>query len=183
MNEVFAKYEVPAEFDLLTIDIDFNDYWVWRALLRFNKYRPRVVALDYNADLNLEDTKAVAYNAEAEWDGTRYTTASLHSYYLLAQEHGYEYAYNLEMGSHVFFVRRDLLHEEDWGLPIRAVKKLSHKTDVMFRPFVETLFSHSKETLKKRLAENQLEPDEAEKNKEDRKKVVSDAFTLMMRGL
>lgn len=123
-------------------DIDFNDYWVWRAVLDKGEFQPRVVAVDYNADLNLEESKAVHYDANYEWDGTRYTTASLHSYYLLARKYGYEYAYNLEMGSHAFFIRRDLLHPDDWGLPIRAVRKLSHKADYSNRPFVDTLFAN-----------------------------------------
>ncbi|CAD7955259.1 unnamed protein product [Amoebophrya sp. A120] len=141
VNDVFRKYRVPREPDLLTIDIDFNDYWVWKAILEKKEFFPRVVAVDYNADLDLEDTKAVYYDAKGEWDGTRYTTASLHAYYLLAQKHGYEYAYNLEMGSHAFFIRRDLLHESDHNLPIRAVRKLSHKADYSKRPFLDTLFS------------------------------------------
>ncbi|CAD7927467.1 unnamed protein product [Amoebophrya sp. A25] len=141
VNEVFQKYGVPREPDLLTIDIDFNDYWVWKSVLERKEYFPRVVAVDYNADLSLEETKAVRYDANYEWDGTRYTTASLHAYYLLAQQHGYEYAYNLEMGSHAFFIRRDLLHPDDWSLPIRAVTKLSHKADYSGRPFLDTLFA------------------------------------------
>jgi hypothetical protein len=45
---VFDKYAVPREFDLLSIDIDGNDYWVWRAL---EGYTPRVVVIEYNASL------------------------------------------------------------------------------------------------------------------------------------
>ena len=32
INQLFAKYNVPQEFDLLSIDIDTNDYWVWKAI-------------------------------------------------------------------------------------------------------------------------------------------------------
>jgi hypothetical protein len=46
------------------------------------------------------------------------------------------------MGSHVFFVRRDLLHPSDWNLPIRAVQKQSHKIDHGRRPFFDTLLGH-----------------------------------------
>ena len=54
--------------------------------------------------------------------------SALHSrgrYTRMASAHGYEYVYSLEMGSHAFFVRRDLLHPMDWGLPLKTVKKAS----------------------------------------------------------
>ncbi|MGI0060808.1 MAG: class I SAM-dependent methyltransferase, partial [Nitrosotalea sp.] len=41
VNSLFEKYKVPDEFDLLSIDIDGNDYWVWKALDKH--YRPRVM--------------------------------------------------------------------------------------------------------------------------------------------
>ena len=39
INELFDEYGVPQEFDLLTIDTDFNDYWIWKAILEqgYNK--------------------------------------------------------------------------------------------------------------------------------------------------
>ena len=46
INTVFREMNVPNEFDLLSIDIDGNDYWVWKAL---QDYKPRVVIIEYNA--------------------------------------------------------------------------------------------------------------------------------------
>ena len=43
---LFRRANVPVEFDLLSIDIDGNDYWVWEAL---RAYRPRLVVIEYNA--------------------------------------------------------------------------------------------------------------------------------------
>lgn len=127
--ELFRKYDVPRDFDLLTIDTDYNDYWIWRALLTDGTFRPRVVAVDFNPDLPLHEAKAVRYSAMAEWDGTVYTVGSLLAYALVARAHGYSFAYALEMGSHAFFVRSDLLHEEDIDMPLRFVKKNSHPPD------------------------------------------------------
>ncbi|CAK9047160.1 unnamed protein product [Durusdinium trenchii] len=57
--ELFKKYSVPHDFDLLTIDTDFNDYWIWRALLMDGTFRPRVVAVDFNPDIPLHEAKVV----------------------------------------------------------------------------------------------------------------------------
>ncbi|CAJ1329458.1 unnamed protein product [Effrenium voratum] len=138
--ELFQKYEVPRDFDLLTIDTDYNDYWIWRALLTDGTFKPRVVAVDFNPDISLQEAKVVRYSPLAEWDGTVYTVGSLLAYSLLARAHGYSFAYALEMGSHAFFVRADLLHEEDRDLPLRYVKKNSHPPDPKKRDFVDVLY-------------------------------------------
>lgn len=54
VNDLFAKYNVPDSFDFLSIDIDGNDWHVWRALS--DKYRPRVVSIEcsphYDVDVD-----------------------------------------------------------------------------------------------------------------------------------
>jgi len=54
---VFKKYKVPLNFDLLSIDIDGNDYWVWKALE--GGYRPRVVIIEYNCNFPLNVSKTI----------------------------------------------------------------------------------------------------------------------------
>ena len=46
VNNILEKYNVPKEIDLLSIDIDFNDYWVWKAI---TVTKPRVVVIEYNS--------------------------------------------------------------------------------------------------------------------------------------
>jgi hypothetical protein len=45
LDSILAGTAVPLEFDVLSIDIDGNDYHVWKAVTR---YRPRVVVIEYN---------------------------------------------------------------------------------------------------------------------------------------
>jgi hypothetical protein len=45
INEVLEKYNVPDKPDLLSLDIDGMDYWIWKAL----KMKPRVVIIEYNS--------------------------------------------------------------------------------------------------------------------------------------
>ncbi len=32
INNLFRKYKIPKKFDLLSIDVDFNDYWILKAI-------------------------------------------------------------------------------------------------------------------------------------------------------
>jgi hypothetical protein len=66
INELFAKYGVPSEFDLLSIDIDGNDYWVWKAI---EGYRPKVVVVEYNANVTPEEVLSIPYDPKFGWDG------------------------------------------------------------------------------------------------------------------
>src|SRR6185437_16134062 len=44
---IFQTFNVPHEFDYMCIDIDGNDYWIWKAL---DEYRPRVLTIEYRGD-------------------------------------------------------------------------------------------------------------------------------------
>jgi len=45
LDAILARTDVPREFDLLSIDIDSNDYQVWKAL---EEYKPKVVIIEIN---------------------------------------------------------------------------------------------------------------------------------------
>jgi len=98
VNSVFENYLLPQRFDLLSIDIDGNDWYVWQALT----YRPRVVVIEYNAGLGTEDTLA-PYNPEM-WDGTRYSGASLLAMQKLGASKGYTLIGADNNGVNAFFV-------------------------------------------------------------------------------
>lgn len=46
LDEILRRCNVPEEFDILSIDIDGNDYDVWEASVR---YRPRLVIVEFNS--------------------------------------------------------------------------------------------------------------------------------------
>lgn len=45
LDRLLAEAQAPRDFDLLSIDIDGNDFWVWHALEGF---RPRIVVIEFN---------------------------------------------------------------------------------------------------------------------------------------
>jgi hypothetical protein len=99
---------VPAEPDLLSVDIDGNDYWVWRAIGRF---RPRVVVIEYNATLGRSARLTAPYDAAARWDGTTRFGCSLGALEDLGRDKGYALVGCTLAGVNAFFVREDCLAE------------------------------------------------------------------------
>lgn len=96
---------VPREFDLLSIDIDRNTYWVWAAM---SDYKPRIAVIEYNATYPPEVDWKVDYRPELTWDGTAYMGASLKALELLGRQLGYALVGCDFMGVNAFFVREDL---------------------------------------------------------------------------
>lgn len=104
-NKVFAELGIPKEFDLLSIDIDFNDYYVWQAL----KYRPRVLVIEYNASVPPDEARVVNYEPHRSWDGTNYFGASVLALDRLSNKKGYSLVHCESNGVNAFFVRDDCL--------------------------------------------------------------------------
>jgi len=73
VDSVLQRAGIPAEPDILSIDVNGVDYWIWRALEAF---RPRVVIIEYNSTLSPIDRLTVP-RAFAGWDGSDYFGASL----------------------------------------------------------------------------------------------------------
>lgn len=107
INVLFKKYDVPYEFDLLSIDIDGNDYWVWKEIQE--SYSPRVVVIEYNAAIPPTESKTIEYISDFRWDGTNYFGASLLALDKLAKQKGYTLVGCNEIGGNAFFVRNDII--------------------------------------------------------------------------
>lgn len=106
---LFKSSKIPKEFDLLSIDVDGNDYWVWESL-RF--YKPRVVVIEYNASLGPSTEWVMKYDANHKYDYTNYHGASLKSLELLGKVLGYKLVGCSFAGTNAFFVRKDLLNKK-----------------------------------------------------------------------
>jgi hypothetical protein len=100
---LFEQAEVPKDLDLLVIDIDSNDYYVWRAI---RDSRPKVVQIEYNPAYPPPQLAVVDFHPLNYWDGTDYHGASIQSYYELGRKKGYELIYGNQAGNNLFFVDR-----------------------------------------------------------------------------
>jgi hypothetical protein len=102
------------DLDLLSIDIDGNDYHVLRRM----PMTARVLVVEYNARFAPPIEWVMAYNKDHSWDGSDYFGASLSSYTRLLN------AYSLVgcslTGINAFFVRSDLLGDNLFMGPFTA---------------------------------------------------------------
>lgn len=105
INALIGQGGFSGEIDLLSIDIDGNDYWVWKAIDLVN---PRVVVIEYNASLRPPMALVVPYRADAQWDGSNHYGASLEALVRLAATKNYRLVGCSIAGVNAFFVRADL---------------------------------------------------------------------------
>jgi hypothetical protein len=134
----FEEAGVPKEFDLLSIDVDGNDYWMWSSLGR--GYSPRVVVIEYNATFGPRNAWVMPYDSQFRHDATAYFGASLEAMAALGRDFGYRLVRCESQGVNAFFVRSDLAatkfpgsdrstsfhyvvpHYADWfGYPVRKI--------------------------------------------------------------
>ena len=126
ISQVLAKYGVPHDLDLLCIDIDSNDFWVWKAL--DHSYQPRLVVIEYNASIPPTQARSVAYDPNLTWDGSTYFGASLLALHWLANSKGYDLVHCDSAGVNAFFVRADLTHPTLAALsPATAYREPSYR--------------------------------------------------------
>ena len=99
---LFKKYNVPQKFNLLSIDIDFNDFYVLFEILK--NYTMDIIILEYNAYFYPNEDAVIKYSFKDIWDGTNYFGASLLSFTKLLNKFGYSLIYTEKQGVNAFFV-------------------------------------------------------------------------------
>lgn len=104
IESLFGDLGVPETPDLLSIDIDGNDYWVWQAITRF---RPRMVVAEYNANYPPDVSWIMKYNAKHAWNGGTHYGASLLALEKLGASKGYALVGCDFTGVNAFFVLKE----------------------------------------------------------------------------
>ena len=104
INGLFRKYGVPETVDVVSIDIDGQDFWIMMAL----DYRPTLFIVEYNPNFYwVSQQFTVPFNEKFRWDHTKYYGASLGALIKLGQDKGYKLVY--ANGVNAFFVMDSLL--------------------------------------------------------------------------
>ena len=128
INDLLAGAGAPEDMDILSIDIDSYDYWVWQAV---EGYRPRIVVIEYNASFGPD--RPVTVPAPAETGGrlpgpAHYQGVSITALERLGARKGYALVGGDSKGVNAFFLRRDLLAESGLqAVPARQAWRPHHR--------------------------------------------------------
>jgi len=117
INALFRKYAVPDAIDLLSLDIDGNDYWVWKEIT----CRPRVIVIEYNGHFPPPLRRTIIYDPKFRWNGSDYFGGSLQAMKELGEQKGYTLVYCESTGGNAFFIAKDVLPASFVPKPIEAI--------------------------------------------------------------
>jgi len=121
INRLVADGGLGGSIDLLSIDIDGCDYWIWEAL---EQVQPRVVVLEYMDILGPERAWSVPYRRDfaGEYDemGLCYGGSSLPAFVKLARRKGYRLVGCQQYGFNAFFIRNDVAPELLPEVPVES---------------------------------------------------------------
>jgi hypothetical protein len=119
INDLIKELGILPESDLLSIDIDGNDYWVWKAL-ESERIRPRVVIIEYNATFRPPYKVVQTYNpARVNYRRDSFYGSSLKALEELGRTKGYALVGCSYSGVNALFVRTDLTGDS-FSVPFTA---------------------------------------------------------------
>lgn len=122
LEDILSDLNVPVDFDLISIDIDGNDWHLWR---EFTGYRPRVVIIEFNPTI-ANDVVFIQKNDQKVMQGN-----SLRAFVMLGKEKGYELVCVTTYNA-IFVVREEF---DKFGIADNSI-------DALHEPLMDGRFFH-----------------------------------------
>ena len=109
VNELISKNKISGEIELLSIDIDGNDYWIWKAI---EVISPKVVIVESQVAFGISDfVSPYSDVVNQNLSSTNYG-ASTSALVNLGKEKGYRLIGSNEYGNNLFFVKNGIAEKE-----------------------------------------------------------------------
>jgi len=113
INDLISAEGINGKIDLLHIDIDGNDYWIWDAIRAVD---PTIVVTEYNSVFGPDRAITTPYQQDFRRNKAHYSKlywgASLKALSILADKKGYGFVGCNSAGINAYFVKRKKLNKE-----------------------------------------------------------------------
>ena len=126
VDALVAGQGFSGPIDLLSLDVDGNDYWIWNAIRCID---PTVVVLEFNANCGPDTSVTMSYKPDFRLDLTVQPYrcgASLPAFVKLARAKGYRLVGVQSLGFNAFFVRNGV---GESLLPERSARECYDRTE------------------------------------------------------
>jgi hypothetical protein len=108
INDLIAQSGARGPIDLLSLDIDGMDYWIWKAI---NVIEPQVVICETHNPIPPDKALTVPYDAGFAFESENYRGASLAAMRNLGREKGYRLVGTHRFGFNAFFIKNGVGEE------------------------------------------------------------------------
>lgn len=112
INDLLSSSGLEREVGILHIDLDGNDYWIWREITAIS---PVVTILEYNSLFGVDRAITIPYSKSFFRGKGHYSNlyfgASLPALYKLSIDKGYAFIGCNSAGNNAYFVRKEKLND------------------------------------------------------------------------
>ena len=107
INQIIENKGFKGEIGLLHIDVDGNDYWIWKAI---NAVDPQIVIVEYNSLLGADQSWTIPYAPDFQRSKAHHSNlyfgASIAALCDLAEEKGYAFIGSNSNGNNAYFAKK-----------------------------------------------------------------------------
>jgi hypothetical protein len=147
INEIFNQIHaagVSKDLDILSIDVDGVDFYLWNEL--DSSWKPSLVIVECTQqpeEFKFED-RVIKYDPNFRWDGSIYAGASAQAWMNLANKKGYSLVHIEQSGVNMFFMRNDLvgnhfMYTNDLESLLNQINRVHYDKDEKNREYVTSI--------------------------------------------
>jgi len=110
INSIITNSNInKKKIGILSIDIDGNDYWVWKEI---NVIDPLIVIIEYNSTFGFEKKISIPYKENFERSNAHHSNlywgASIEALKFLAKQKGYKFLTTNSAGNNAYFIKENI---------------------------------------------------------------------------
>lgn len=147
INDIFQQAHqagISKELDILSIDVDGVDFYLWNEL--DSSWKPSLVIVECTHQTEGERfvDRVIEYDPQFRWDGSIYAGASAQAWMNLAKHKGYSLIHIEKSGINMFFMRDDLVKDQfkytnNLGKLLDQVECSPYKPDEKNRKYISSI--------------------------------------------